>query len=90
MVTRIRSFGFCAFTPNPSAQNPKRKKKFENFLKQVFLSENKRKGIHQLTAYIWLRLLYKSLHPYFVPLRYTKHQIYANVMRKFMKTENTN
>ncbi|MBU4016511.1 hypothetical protein KKF69_03460 [Patescibacteria group bacterium] len=51
----IRSFGFWAFTPNPSAQNPKRKKKFENFLKQVFLSENKRKGIHQLTRHIWLR-----------------------------------
>jgi len=24
----IRSFGFLAFTPDPSAQNPKRKKKF--------------------------------------------------------------
>jgi len=49
-----------AFTPNPSAQNPKRKKKFENFLKQVFLSENKRKGIHQLTRHIWLRLFTKA------------------------------
>lgn len=27
----ILCFGFLAFTPNPSAQNPKRKKKFENF-----------------------------------------------------------
>jgi hypothetical protein len=35
----------------PSALRPKRKKKFENFLKHVFLSENKRKGIHQLTAH---------------------------------------
>jgi hypothetical protein len=51
----ILCFGFWAFTPNPSAQNPKRKKKFENFLKQFRLLSEKRKGIHQLTAYIWLR-----------------------------------
>jgi hypothetical protein len=50
---RIRSFEFWAFTPNPSAQNPKRKKKFENFLKQSAFG-GKRKGIHQLTQYIWL------------------------------------
>jgi len=28
LIKKIRSFGFWAFTPNPSAQNPKRKKKF--------------------------------------------------------------
>jgi len=27
-LKRIRSFGFWAFTPNPSAQNPKQKNKF--------------------------------------------------------------
>ena len=27
-LMRIRSFGFWAFTPNPSAQNPKQKNKF--------------------------------------------------------------
>src|SRR3990167_7202561 len=57
---RIRSFGFWAFTPNPSAQNPKRKKKFENFLKQFRLLSEKRKGIHQLTRHIWLRLFTKA------------------------------
>jgi hypothetical protein len=31
---RIRSFEKMKFTPNPSAQSPKRKKKFEKFLKQ--------------------------------------------------------
>jgi hypothetical protein len=50
----IRSFGFWAFTPNPSAQNPKRKKKFENFLKQIPPLREKRKEIHQLTRRIWL------------------------------------
>ena len=45
----------------------------------------KRKEIHQLTAYIWLRLLYKSLHPYFAPLRSAKHQIYANVKRNWQE-----
>ena len=39
----------------------------------------KRKGIHQLTRHIWLRLLYKSLHPYLNTLRYGKHQICRNV-----------
>jgi len=62
---KIRSFGFWAFTPNPSAQNQKRKKKFENFLKQFRLLSEKRKGIHQLTTSIRLRLLSKSLHPNF-------------------------
>lgn len=28
------SFEFWAFTPNPSAQNSKHKKKFENFFKK--------------------------------------------------------
>ena len=62
----------------PSAFRPKWKKQFEIFLKQLFLSENKRKGIHQLTVYIWLRLLYKSLRPNY-SLR-SQHQIYTNVM----------
>jgi len=29
MDRKIRSFGFWAFTPNPSAQNPKRKNKIK-------------------------------------------------------------
>jgi len=44
------------------------------------LSQIKEKHIHQLTAYMRLRLLYKSLHPYFAPLRSAKHQIHANVI----------
>jgi len=36
--------------------------------------------MHQLTAYIWLRLL-QSLHPYFASPCSAKHQICANVIR---------
>jgi len=94
-MEKIRSFEFWAFTPDPSAQNSKRKKKFKNlnllnikgqitrnrqkimnnihsllsifkiFLKQFRLLSEKRKGIHQLTTSIRLRLLSKILHPNF-------------------------
>ncbi len=30
-LKRIRSFGFWAFTPNPSAQNPKQKKQIYDY-----------------------------------------------------------
>ena len=80
-LNKIRSFGFWAFTPNPSAQNPKRKKKFENFLKQFRLLSEKRKGIHQLTRHIWLRLFTKaSTH---ICLRYATANIrYAETLSK--------
>jgi hypothetical protein len=60
-----KEFWILGIHPYPSAQNPKRKKKFENFLKQFRLLSEKRKGIHQLTTSIRLRLLSKSLHPNF-------------------------
>ena len=46
----------------------------------VPLGRNKKKSIHHITRHIWLRLLYKSLHPYLPPLRYGKHQICRNVI----------
>jgi len=39
------------FTPLIPLFPLKRKKKFENFLKQVFLLENKRKGIYLKTLF---------------------------------------
>src|SRR3989338_156152 len=76
----VGCLGEGEFTPLiPLFPLPQTGKRNLKIFKTSFLSENKRKGIHQLTAYIWLRLLYKSLHPYFAPLRYAKHQIYANV-----------
>ncbi|MDD3711129.1 MAG: hypothetical protein PHP37_00790 [Patescibacteria group bacterium] len=48
----ILCFEFWAFTPNPSAQNPKRKKKFENFLKQVFLSKKKKRNTSANSVYL--------------------------------------
>lgn len=70
------NFGHSPLTPLPKIQNGKRNLK-------IFKTTDyrrKRKGIHQLTRHIWLRLLYKSLHPYLPPLRYGKHRIHANVI----------
>jgi hypothetical protein len=47
-------------SPLPHPSNRKRNLKI---FKTVFFQKTKRKEIHQLTAYIWLRLLNKSLHP---------------------------
>jgi len=74
----MRSFGFWAFTPLiPLCPKSKTKKKFENFLKQVFLSENKRKGIHQLTRHIWLRLFTKAFAH--ILLRYATEKLWILV-----------
>jgi hypothetical protein len=54
--------------------------KFVHYRKVVPLRRNKKKSIHHITRHIWLRLLYKSLHPYLPPLRYGKHQICQNVV----------
>lgn len=75
----IRSLGFGAYTPSPYA---KTKIKFVHYRKVVSLRRDKKKSIHHITRHIWLRLLYKSLHPYLPPLRYTKHQICRYVMPK--------
>src|SRR3989338_2019227 len=82
----VGCLGEGGFTPLiPLFPPPQTGKRNLKIFKTSFLSENKRKGIHQLKAYIWLRLLYKSLHPYFAPLRYAKHQIYANVKRNWQE-----
>jgi hypothetical protein len=77
-----------AFTPLIFLCPSPKTKKFENFLKQFRLLSEKRKGIHQLTRHIWLRLLYKGLHLYLPPLRYGKHQICRYVIRyDFLRLE---
>ena len=83
---RIRSFEFWAFTPNPSAQNPKQKTKLKFFFRAIPIAIGiKVKHAHHITRHIWLRLLYKSLHPYLPPLRYGKHQICRYIVRNFKK-----
>jgi len=79
----ILCFEFWAFTPDPSAQNPKRKKKFENFLKQFRQLSEKRKGIHQLTTSIRLRFSPKASTQIFLSLRYRKTSDTRNVVRNF-------
>jgi hypothetical protein len=46
---------------------------------------DKKKSIHHITRHIWLRLLYKRLHPYLPPLRYGKHQICRNVRQNRLR-----
>jgi len=50
-------WAFTPITPLPKTQNGKRNFKI---FKISFLSENKKKGIHQLTRHIWLRLFIKT------------------------------
>jgi len=78
-----------AFTPLiPLCPSPKTKKKFVNFLKQVFLSENKKKrNTSANTAYL-VTAFYKSLHPYLPPLRYGKHQICRYVTQNVARFAN--
>jgi len=73
-------FGHSPLTPLPKIQNKKTKLKF--FFRAIPIALGiKVKLAHHITRHIWLRLLYKSLHPYLPPLRYGKHQICRNVVR---------
>ena len=67
-------FVFWAFTPNPSAQNPKRKKKFENFLKQPTIVGKKKRNTSANTAYLVTAFIQKP-PPIFssASLRKTSH-----------------
>ncbi len=57
--------GQAPLTPLPLRQD---KNKICSYNRKVSDYRRKKKSIHHITAYIWLRLLYKSLHPYFAPL----------------------
>ena len=73
-------FGHSPLTPLPKIQNKKTKLKF--FFRAIPIAIGiKVKHAHHITRHIWLRLLYKSLHPYLPPLRYGKHQICRNVVQ---------
>jgi hypothetical protein len=79
LSNRIRSFGFWAFTPNPSAQKSKTEKEILKFFKTIPTAVGKKKrNTSANTAYL-VTAFYKSLHPYLPPLRYGKHQICRNV-----------
>jgi len=69
-------FGHSPLTPLSFFQNKKTKLKF--FFRAIPIAIVKH--AHHITRHIWLRLLYKSLHPYLPPLRYGKHQICRNVL----------
>lgn len=84
-----------AIHPYPSGQNQKRKKKFENFLKQFRLLSEKRKGIHQLTTSIRLRLFPKASTQIILSLRFRKTSDTRNVaqnrsQKKSKKKNRTN
>jgi len=88
--TRNRSFGLRAFTPLiPLCPSPKTEKEILKFFKTSFLSENKRKGIHQLTRHIWLRLFTKaSTH---ICLRYATANIrYAETLAVIVNVQALN
>ena len=76
----VLDFGHSPLTPLPKIQNKKTKLKF--FFRAIPIAIGiKVKHAHHITRHIWLRLLYKSLHPYLPPLRYGKHQICRNVIQ---------
>ena len=83
----VLGFGHSPLTPLPSAQNGKTKS--DSFLRAICYRKSKGKHVHHITRHIWLRLLYKSLHPYLPPLRYGKHQICRNVTAKCKKTDDS-
>jgi len=74
------------FTPNPSFIFSKQKTKLKFFFRAIPIAIGiKVKYAHHITRHIWLRLLYKSLHPYLPTLRYGKHQICRNVVQNSQK-----